>query len=237
MKACGAGQGRRPVVPLLLLAAAFVAFVALGIWQVERLAWKKALIARVEAGAMAAPVAIGSVPTANSGAWEYRRVLAIGTFDPRGVVLVTGTSSLGSGYWALAPLVTTKGRTIYVNRGFLPLGSKVDAARESLPHSPVTIVGLLRLNEPGGTLLRANRPAEDRWYSRDVGAIAARHGVVAEKRWFIDAQVETPRSANAPVPGLTIIAFANNHLGYALTWFALALLSAGAGIVLWRRGR
>lgn len=233
MNGSGAGQGRRPVVPLLLLAAAFLAFIALGIWQVERLAWKEALIARVEAGLAAPPAPISAIRTVS----EYRRVMATGTFDPQGAVLVTGTSTLGSGYWALAPLTTAEGQAVYVNRGFVPLGSKAEAVRAMLPAGPVTVIGLLRLNEPTGTLLRANNPAEDRWYSRDIAAIAHRHAIIAEPGWFIDAQSETPRSAIAPVPGLTVVAFANHHLGYALTWFALALLSAGGGIVLWRRGR
>lgn len=233
MNGIRAGQGRRPVVPALLLVAAFLFFIALGLWQVERLAWKEALIARVDAGLTAPPVPVSAVRTDD----EYRRVIATGIFDPHGAVFVTGTSTLGSGYWALAPLTTAEGRSIYINRGFMPLGSKADQVRAMLPAGPVTVIGLLRLNEPDGTALRANRPAEDRWYSRDVAAIARRHGIAAEPRWFIDAQSESPRSAKGPVPGLTVIAFPNNHLVYALTWLALALLSGGGGIVLWRKGR
>jgi surfeit locus 1 family protein len=53
---------------------------------------------------------------------------------------------------------------------------------------------------------------------------------------FIDAQKETPHVASgAPVPGLTVLDFPNNHLSYAITWFALALVSAGGAVVLWRR--
>ncbi len=34
-----------------------------------------------------------------------------------------------------------------------------------------------------------------------------------------------------PIGGLTVVAFPNNHLGYAITWFAL---SGGLAFLLWR---
>jgi surfeit locus 1 family protein len=61
--------------------------------------------------------------------------------------------------------------------------------------------------------------------------------------YFIDARTETPASGGAPaagqapVGGLTVLAFNNNHLAYALTWFALALLSALAAVLVLRTGQ
>lgn len=228
--------GGRRFGPVILLFALALAFVALGMWQVRRLAWKEALIARVEAGTKAPPVDAAAIPPARARAMEYRAVRLKGAYDPAGLALVTGTSDLGSGYWVLAPLRLADGRAIYVNRGFVAVGSKVDQARRALPTGPVSVTGLLRLSEPGGAWLRANRPAEGRWYSRDIAAIAAQGGVKAQDGFFIDARTEIPRSADAPVPGLTVIRFANNHLVYALTWFSLGLLSVGAMVVLWRKG-
>lgn len=228
--------GGRRFGPVILLFALALAFVALGMWQVRRLAWKEALIARVEAGTHAPPVDAAAIPPARARAMEYRAVRLQGVYDPAGLAMVTGTSDLGSGYWVLAPLRLADGRAIYVNRGFVAVGSKVGEARRALPVGPVVVTGLLRLSEPGGAWLRANRPAEGRWYSRDIAAIAAQGGVKAQDGFFIDARTEIPRSADAPVPGLTVIRFANNHLVYALTWFSLGLLSVGAMVVLWRKG-
>jgi surfeit locus 1 family protein len=202
-------------------------------WQIHRLAWKEALIARTDAAMQAAPVGLGALP-ADLAAIEYRRVTMTGRYEVLGLTLVTGTSTLGSGYWVLVPLRDDTGRVVYVNRGFMPIGSRTEAARRALPATQVTVTGLLRLTEPEGTLLRGNHPAEDRWYSRDIAAIAARRGVAADARWFLDVQRETPTNADAPVPDLTIVRFPNSHLSYALTWFTLALLSVCGGIVLWR---
>ncbi|WEF34416.1 SURF1 family protein [Pseudoduganella chitinolytica] len=96
--------------------------------------------------------------------------------------------------------------------------------------SGVEITGLLRMPEPKGRLLRENDPAHDRWYVRDVPAIAARRNLRNVAPYFVDAPagLEYPRDASEkPVGGLTVIAFPNNHLVYALTWFALAAMVAG----------
>ncbi|MCB5426452.1 SURF1 family protein [Altererythrobacter sp. CC-YST694] len=225
----------RPYAFIVALAVVALVCLPLGLWQVQRLAWKEALIARTEAAMRAPPLAVRAVPRGDASRFEYRRIRLQGQYDPRGAVLVTGTSSLGSGYWMLVPLRGASGAVVYVNRGFLPMRTTLDAARGTLPAGQVTVTGLLRLTEPGGTWLRANKPDQGRWYSRDIAAIAALSGASAETRFFIDAQVESPAMKGAPVPGLTVISFPNNHLGYALTWFALALLSCGAAIMLWRR--
>ncbi|HVX81743.1 MAG TPA: SURF1 family cytochrome oxidase biogenesis protein, partial [Devosiaceae bacterium] len=95
------------------------------------------------------------------------------------------------------------------------------------------VTGLLRISEPGGGFLRANDPAADRWYSRDVAAIARARGLGTVAPYFVDADA-TPNAGGLPVGGLTVIRFPNNHLLYALTWFALAaLLLAATAYILW----
>ena len=94
----------------------------------------------------------------------------------------------------------------------------------------VTITGLLRPSEPGGAFLRDNAPEKDRWYSRDVAAIAKARGLDRVAPYFVDAEappLAEGGGAGQPVSGLTVIQFRNNHLVYALTWFMLALMVAG----------
>ncbi len=91
-----------------------------------------------------------------------------------------------------------------------------------------TVTGLMRMTEPKGAFLRANRPAGDHWYSRDAGR--HRRGAQPERCRSLlhrraDAGVRFRQCARG---GLTIIAFPNNHLVYALTWFTLALMLAAA---------
>jgi surfeit locus 1 family protein len=176
------------------------------------------------------------LPSGDLTAQLYRRLAITGHFVPASTTLVTGTSALGTGYWEMVPLVGDDGHTVMINRGFLPEGSRIAAARARVPTGTVRVEGLLRLTEPHGMLLRANRPASDVWYSRDIAAIAARRGVAVDPRLFIDSWGENPAaSADAPVPGLTVIAFANNHLGYALTWFTMGLMAIAGAVMLLRR--
>jgi surfeit locus 1 family protein len=92
---------------------------------------------------------------------------------------------------------------------------------------PVLVTGLLRISEPHGGFLRRNDPQGNRWYSRDVTAIAETRNLTPglTAPYFIDADA-TPNPGGLPVGGLTVIAFPNSHLVYALTWYGLALLVA-----------
>ena len=213
----------------LLLAAGFA---WLGVWQIERRAWKHDLIARVDRRVAALPVdAPGPArwPQVTRERDEYRRVSLTGRFLPGRDTFVTASTVLGPGYWLLSPFAERRGFTVIVNRGFVP-------DRRRVPTSPSpNVTGLLRISEPGGDLLRSNDPAAALWYSRDVPAIAAAHGVVAAP-YFVDAAGE-PQDPPFPRGGLTVIAFSDNHLIYATTWFALAALTMGVATAWLRRPR
>ncbi|HTU11114.1 MAG TPA: SURF1 family protein [Allosphingosinicella sp.] len=211
----------------LLLAALFA---ALGIWQLERRLWKHALIEAVETRAHAAPVAApgpSQWPGVSAADDEYRRVTITGRFRHDRETLVRAVSAQGSGYWVMTPLESS-GISYLVNRGFVP-PERRDGARRSAgnPVGPVSVTGLLRVSEPEGGFLRDNVPEADRWYSRDVAAIAAARGLGRTAPYFIDADA-APNAGGYPAGGLTVIRFPDNHLVYALTWFALAALSLWA---------
>ena len=121
---------------------------------------------------------------------------------------------------------------VLINRGFVP-ESRKDAATRIAPTGPVTITGLLRASEPGGAFLRSNDPAANRWYSRDTQAIAAARNLPGAAPYFIDADA-APNPGGYPIGGLTVIAFRNNHLMYAITWFGLMLLSLGGTFLILR---
>jgi surfeit locus 1 family protein len=215
---------RRPLAGLLLTALALagaVLFFALGVWQLERRQWKLALIAQVDRKLAAAPIAAPAPPQ-----WPrvgdssvYTRVRVEGRWEPRRNTYVQAVTDLGGGFWVLTPLRTQWGHVL-VNRGFIPPEQRDHVAP---PIGEVAVTGLLRLTEPRGGFLRSNDPAADRWYSRDVAAIAQSRRLVRVAPYFIDADA-TPQLA-WPRGGLTTVRFRNSHLVYALTWFSLAALS------------
>ncbi|WP_245572741.1 SURF1 family protein [Lichenihabitans psoromatis] len=223
----------------LALIGAFALFTiavlsALGVWQLYRLQWKLDLIARVNERVHAAPLAapgLGSWSGITAEADEYRHLRLDGRFDNGRETFVQAVTALGPGFWVLTPFELHSGGTVLVNRGFVPPERRDrETRRDSEVTGATTVTGLLRMTEPGGGFLRHNDPTNGRWYSRDVGAIAAEIGLDDVVPYFVDADFD-PKVGKYPVGGLTVISFPNNHLVYALTWFGLAAMLAGA--VVW----
>ncbi len=224
----------------LLAVAVFAGLCALGTWQVHRLAWKRALIAQVDERAHAP-----ATPAPGKNEWagltsdnaEYRHVSVAGTYSFDQQTLVQAATELGSGYWVMTPLKLDDGSTVLINRGFvLPEWRKAQASTAQ-PPAPAQVTGLLRMGEPGSGFLRNNDPASNLWYSRDLPAIAAARGLTDVAPYFIDADAASSAGkdpAKAPVGGLTVINFPNNHLVYAITWYALALMVI-VGVVIFVR--
>ncbi len=128
----------------------------------------------------------------------------------------------------LTPLRADDGSTVLVNRGFVPPDARDRATRPAAepagrghrdrPAAP---------DRAGRRLPAPQRPAADRWYSRDVQAIAAARGLGRVAPYFVDADAAAPQAGDpAPVGGLTVVPFTDHHLVYALTWYALALMVA-----------
>jgi surfeit locus 1 family protein len=245
-QAADAGAARRGSKFLLAALALLliVLFAGLGTWQVIRLQWKLDLIARVDQRVHAAPVAPPpgarwSGITAESD--EYRRVGVYGTYLYDLTTPVMALTEQGTGYWLLTPLCATDGHIYLVNRGFIPaeLGARTrytpQRARANACATgaiPFQVIGLLRVSEKGNAFTRTNDPAANRWFVRDVAAIATARGLppAVTAPFFVDAAAgqNPPGSPDQPQGGLTVVSFHNSHLVYAFTWYALALMVAGA---------
>ena len=244
----------RRTLGTLLALLLFAVFAALGSWQVKRLFWKLDLIERVNqrvnAPAVAPPQLAGVEPAVAQRLLaenEYRHVRLTGHFLVGRDVQVQAVTQVGSGFWLLSPLQQDGGGgVVWVNRGFVPPRWTPPAPKADSRVAPVTLTGLLRLSEPGGGFLRRNEPAAERWFSRDVAAIAQHRGLqpgVLVAPYFVDAQASPAATApvvgaaTLPVGGLTVVAFHNSHLVYAITWFALALMVPGAAFVVARHNQ
>lgn len=236
------GVRRRPAVLACMAVVAvllFVGFCALGTWQVHRRAWKLDLIARVDqrVHAPAAPApGPDRWPAVSAESDEYRHVSLTGRYEYDKETLTQASTELGSGYWVITPLRRDDGTTVLINRGFVPGDQRARIAHPDA--AAVTVSGLLRISEPGGGFLRHNDPAANRWYSRDVQAIAAARGLSDTAPYFVDAAAAPGAAPDAwPRGGMTVIAFHNSHLVYAITWYALALMVAGAAFYTFREER
>ncbi|MBD8554122.1 SURF1 family protein [Rhizobium sp. CFBP 8762] len=232
---------RRGLVTFTFCIGFVVAVVTcLGIWQVQRLSWKLDLIERVDAR-VAAPAVAAPPPNEwnaiNAADSEYRHVRLTGTFLHDKEAQVYALTERGAGFWVMTPLQRDDGTVVFINRGFVPTDSRDPAIRpEGNVTGEQTITGLLRLPETGGLFLRKNNPGDDRWYMRNPVELAEARGIGNVAPYFVDAD-DAPNPGGLPIGGMTRIVFTNNHLVYAITWFALAIMGTAFIIYVWRSER
>jgi surfeit locus 1 family protein len=234
--------------PAIAALIGFAILVALGTWQMQRLAWKEGVIAAVADRTHAAPREIAStadLAAMSAAADEYRPVRLHGTFrhgdeiqvytllsEPRG-------RASGPGYWVLTPLdLAAGGGTVIVNRGFVP-SARIDPSTrpEGQVAGEVFVTGLVRAPDLGNLFTPADDAATGAWFTRDPDKIAAAKGLTNVAPLIVDADA-APVPGGLPQGGETRLTFPNRHLEYALTWYGLAAtLLAMFGAFAWTRMR
>jgi surfeit locus 1 family protein len=231
---------RSLLLPALL---AFAALIALGTWQIERKAWKEALIAALTERLAAPPQALPPakdwvrLDRAND---EYRRVKLAARFDNAREALVFAAASAfrpdvtSPGYWVFTPARLGDGSVVVVNRGFVP-----DARRDpqSRPQGQIAetveIAGALRWPDERHWFTPADDASHNLWFTRDPAGIAAAKGLtkgldaktVSVAPFYVEQEAPTP-PGGLPQPGKLVVALPDNHLQYALTWYGLAAVLA-----------
>jgi cytochrome oxidase assembly protein ShyY1 len=226
---------RRLFFPAVVALAAFCVLCGLGFWQIERKAWKENLIASLRERIAASPA-----PLPPPREWnrltqetdEFRRVTARLQFPENLRALVySGASTLrpdvkSPGYFVFVPAKLPNGETVVVNLGFAPEKTFPPVAGER------EIGGYLRWPEKPSWFVAEHDAAGEVWSARDHRAMADVKGWGEVAPFYIDQENPLP-PAGVPRPGPLSVSLPNNHLGYALTWFGLALgLAAVFGIWL-----
>ena len=236
MMAHGADNVHRGVlIPSIAAATAFAILLSLGVWQLDRKAWKEGLIATIEQRLSAPPIALpepATWPGLTAAEDEFLRVAITAEFlnDRETLVYTSGSSlregSSGPGYWVFTPARLGGGALMMVNRGFVPDGKQDPAARPGGEVAgPLNMVGVLRWPELPGAFTPAGDPTRNIWFSRDSNAIAAAKGVSVAPFYF---ELESPDPPGGlPRAGRLHPTLPNNHFGYALTWLGLACVLAG----------
>jgi surfeit locus 1 family protein len=219
-----AGGFRSGLVPALFTALVVLVCSGLGVWQLERLQWKRHLIAERQAAVRAAPVAAPH-SLAEARSLAFHPVYVEGTFlhDKEIDLGATGPQGGTPGFQILTPLQRPDGRIVFVNRGFVPSELRKPEKRSAGQLSgSVRISGLLRIpSGKPGWLVPDNRPDLNYWFWVDVPAMAKAAGLDHVAPFYIDADA-SPNPGGWPKGGVTRLELPNDHLQYAITWFALA---------------
>ena len=218
------GRARFPILLTLFIAACVMVLCGLGTWQVQRMHWKEQLIAQAEAAAQLPPAPLPEVLTAADP--EFRKALVVCRGLPTAAYVELQSIHDGQPGSRLISACVPEGmsQTFLVDRGFV--ADSVPARPRVLASTlPLAMAVELRRSPPPGAMTPA--PANGRFYGRDNAAISAQLGAAAPSEFTLFALASPNPEIGALIASAPPAAFSNNHLGYALTWYGLALALVG----------
>jgi len=221
----------RPL-PVFSVATAimFSILVSLGVWQMHRLHWKLGLIAQVNRNLALPPVSVEAAIKMGPDA-EYRHVVFTGRFAHTKEAYVYALAPGGTPvYHVVTPFLTDDGVTLLIDRGMVPVELRDPARRKAgQVDGERRIVGVWRTPDAAGLFTPPPDPSRRIWFSRDVKAIAAADHIRLIAPVIVEADA-TPNPGGWPKGAQTVVTFRNEHLQYAITWFALAAALLGVCI-------
>lgn len=202
----------------------------LGVWQIQRLDEKKALIAQIEAATAIDPMENRLYASAfiNAGkrGEDFISGYVVGRYLHKNEIILGPRTYEGlSGHHIITPAILEDGGTILVNRGWVPEDKAEQENRAaSLTPGMTVIAGIARKPEGKGYFTPENRPEKNTWYWPDIEAIAKKHQLINVMPYIFYAQSTPFMTYNFPRPLNTKWMPANNHLGYAIFWFTMAFI-------------
>ncbi|WP_062011246.1 SURF1 family protein [Aureimonas sp. AU4] len=224
---------RRRVVVGLIGLLGVVVLCSLGAWQVERLAWKNAIVAQIEERQRRPAITASELAAEDPQAAEldYRAVSATGVFRHEGERAFLSTFRGAAGWNIYTPLALDDGRLVFVNRGFVPYDRKDPTTRpEGQVTGRVEVEGLARpfATEKPGSFVPDNDPVGNVFFWRHLPDLLQGQDVADAARFLPFVIDAGPGAAPGgyPVGGTTVVDIPNNHLQYAITWFGLAAVLA-----------
>jgi len=218
------GCMKRYLFPFLFGVVGVAVLVSLGVWQLQRLEWKEAILADIEDRISDAPAALPARPDPETH--RYMPVSVQGRFDPAEIHVLVSLRDQGAGYRIIQPF-ETGGRRILVDRGFVP------ATEKNAPPAtgPAVVTGNLHWPDEVDGFTPEPDVDENIWFARDVPVLA---GALDTEPVLVIAREIEGAQRGEPLP-VTATGIPNNHLGYAVQWFGLAIVWAGmTAFLLWR---
>jgi surfeit locus 1 family protein len=213
--------------PSVIAGCGVVLLLVLGTWQVARLFEKRAINTE-RAERLAMPVAPLPPTLDDPRRWEFRRVVATGTLLHERELFLPCRSQRGNdGTCVLVAMTRAEGPPVLVNRGWVPPSRKDPARRpDAQPAGEVTITAVLRASPQRTGFMPANEPSRNVWFAYDIPQMATALGQPNLAPFYLEAALDPAAPPGAPLGGQTRFQLPDNHLGYALTWYALAIALA-----------
>ncbi|MCB1000101.1 MAG: SURF1 family protein [Ilumatobacteraceae bacterium] len=218
----------------LLVVAAVVGMVMLGLWQLGRWEDRKDFNAEVRDRAAEPVVSIEEIATVDvePDIVQWRTVTATGTYLPDEQVVVVNLSQQGaSGVGVVTPFELGDGTLLLVNRGFVPDAAEVPAP----PVGTVELTGRLRASQErrlGG--LTEGDGELDEVFRIDVPRLAEQlPGPVLPV--YLDLLASDPSEGDLPIPVPDPDLTEGPHLSYMVQWWIFATAVAIGWVLAVRR--
>lgn len=199
----------------------------LGKWQLDRLAWKEAILSDIDARIAAKPEPLPQVPTEEKD--RYLPVQASGQLHPETLRILVSQKKIGAGY-RLISAFETEGSRVLLDRGFI----KIDAPMPPATNQPIDVIANLHWPDEIDSFTPTPDVEENIWFARDVAAMA--RALETQPILLVAANVSPPEAHVSPLP-IDTSNIPNDHLQYAITWFSLAAVWIIMSAVFLRRTR
>lgn len=211
---------RRLIFPMLLGVSGVAVLLTLGVWQVQRLDWKRDLLMEIDSRISAPAVELPADPQETRD--EYLAVVTAGQLFGLELHVLTSGTAAGTGYRVISGFETSDGRRVLLDQGLLGLRDK-DTTPEILIDTTTTLSGNLLWPDDKTSSTPEPDMGANIWFARDVAAMAQVLGTEPTMIVLRNASHLDPRLTPLPVSSSGI---KNDHREYAITWFLLALVWA-----------
>jgi surfeit locus 1 family protein len=233
----------RPLLwPTIIMLPIFLFSLFLGVWQMERRAWKIDILDRIATNQAAAPMTLDELLKGDPLRREYGRVRVSGTFlHDKEYYLAARSLKSKVGMQVVTPLRTDDGMIVLFDRGWIPSEKREpDKRAEGQLPGKVELTGIVRRSQIKRQFAPDNDPAKNFWFHVDVPVMRRMAGGQPDPvldSFFLEADA-TPNPGGIPVGGQTRLDIPNDHLQYAITWFLIAMAAAGVYLAYhWENGR
>jgi surfeit locus 1 family protein len=233
----------RPLLwPTAMMLPIFLFALSLGVWQMERRAWKRDILDRIASHQAAAPMTLDELLNGDPLRFEYGRVRLSGSFlHDKEFYLAARSLKDKVGMQVVTPFKADNGAIVLLDRGWIPSEKKDPAKRaEGQVPGKVDVTGIVRRTQEKRQFAPDNDPAKNFWFHVDAPLMRRMAGAPADPvldSFFLDADAK-PNPGGVPVGGQTRLDIPNDHLQYAITWFLIALAAAGVYLAYhWENGR
>ncbi|MCK0149424.1 SURF1 family protein [Marivita sp. S6314] len=221
----------RHIVPLLFGLIGTAILLWLGTWQMQRLEWKRGVLAEIEERISGPFEAIPPLSVVMPDRDRYQPVALIGEIGSEEALVLVSQKRIGAGYRVISPYTLNDGRRVLLDRGFIPVDQR-DADRTRLGET-VEVQGNLHWPDDRNSSTPENDIAGNTWFARDIDQMSEVLGT--------EPVLVIARNMSPPDPGVTPLpvdtsGIPNDHLQYAITWFSLAFIwVVMTGTFIWRQ--